>query len=277
MAEITISSSVFAYYDEVKAKKVYQSLGYSTCTFISDLNTSTQLYVLSNDKHLVIAFRGSEPPDNKLVDLEKYTIDNQVTVDGILSGFKGERNLLLNAGLVLDIVTKVSDLENTIKDALTDISIGMIAIDNKFDEDLNSPIKVHSGFYKAYMAIREDLISLIKDSKLSEIIITGHSLGAALSTLCALDLKLNLIMDNYNPNISLYNYASPLVGGDKFVELFNENVDESYGFFFSNGDWMNFANLFLWTLDYRPVHGAIDLGKGSHDRNVYKRIVSGLN
>lgn len=51
----------------------------------------------------------------------------------------------------------------------------------------------HTGFVKRYMLVRDDLMQTLKvlsrcQYNFSEILITGHSLGGALATLCTLDL-----------------------------------------------------------------------------------------
>ena len=51
---------------------------------------------------------------------------------------------------------------------------------------------VHTGFWKMYEGIREELIAIVKaglnDHEVDELVITGHSMGGALSHLLAIDL-----------------------------------------------------------------------------------------
>ena len=74
---------------------------------------------------------------------------------------------------------------------------------------------VHQGFYNVYMAIRPELWSRIVNP--SELYITGHSLGGALSTLCA------FYFAQYKP--THYSFGSPRVGNVTFAEKYNELVD----------------------------------------------------
>lgn len=72
---------------------------------------------------------------------------------------------------------------------------------------------VHSGFYTAYTAVagqvREAMSGLIALNPTAPILITGHSMGAALATFAILDLKKNLKFTN---TIRFYSFGSPRVG-----------------------------------------------------------------
>jgi triacylglycerol lipase len=85
---------------------------------------------------------------------------------------------------------------------------------------------VHQGFQLAYLAIRDNLMKLLNQhaAGFQEILITGHSLGAALCALATLDIL------NLNPNLSpvVYTWAEPRVGHDDFVNFFNTHVNICY-------------------------------------------------
>lgn len=55
--------------------------------------------------------------------------------------------------------------------------------------------------------------------------VAGHSMGAAMAHICALDMKFTLGFDNIN----VYTYGSPRVGNDKFKGFFNNIVNVSLG------------------------------------------------
>lgn len=76
---------------------------------------------------------------------------------------------------------------------------------------------VHSGFQQAFLSIKDELLNLpvIHDYP---VFITGHSLGAALATLCTAYLS------NIGINLdACYTYGSPRVGNDEFAESLSDN------------------------------------------------------
>jgi len=83
-------------------------------------------------------------------------------------------------------------------------------------------LKGHRGIYTGYMNIRSQLTDIIKRylPKNPKIVITGHSLGGALSGLCALDLAY------YNP--IHYSFATPMIFNQVGCEVFNRLVNNSY-------------------------------------------------
>ncbi len=88
--------------------------------------------------------------------------------------------------------------------------------------------KVHEGFIRNYLKIVKPLpreIALKLDPSLP-CYITGHSLGASLAVLCALDLALNA--PKLRPNLNLYTYASPRVGDATFAKLHSKMIPNSY-------------------------------------------------
>lgn len=88
---------------------------------------------------------------------------------------------------------------------------------------------VHLGFLRGYMSVRARLTKLVEQLIPEEddewsIYVTGHSLGGALSTLCAADFAAVFP----KRRIVMYNYGSPRVGNAAFVELFNREVEEAF-------------------------------------------------
>jgi len=95
-----------------------------------------------------------------------------------------------------------------------------------------SDVRVEAGFWDVYTtsdgatsSMQQQVFTLLdryaaSDRPVHELWITGHSLGAALSTLFALDVAL------CRPEIaaSLVNFASPRVGNKAFVEFYQQQT-----------------------------------------------------
>lgn len=83
----------------------------------------------------------------------------------------------------------------------------------------DSKIRVHNGFLKGYKSIRHKLYTRIPYDT-CRIKITGHSLGAALAVLCAVDLQYNF----KNADIETFLFGCPRIGNKDFVRSYNKRV-----------------------------------------------------
>ena len=86
--------------------------------------------------------------------------------------------------------------------------------------DICSDCKVHSGFYESYKLLKSNILEAIKILKSKynrEIIFTGHSLGAAISTILATEFI-------EKENCSLVTFGSPRVGNVNFANYINLNL-----------------------------------------------------
>lgn len=128
----------------------------------------------------------------------------------------------------------------------------------------DSKIKVHSGFIDMYRKVK----SLINNEaiKRNNIIITGHSLGAALATLCALDIQKNFI----DKNISCVPMSSPRVGNKYFVDSFNRRIPDTYRLWYRNDLVPRIPYKFL---GYEHVRGNIHLGMEDKDFNILHKLL----
>jgi len=95
-----------------------------------------------------------------------------------------------------------------------------------YGESNNKKVKVHYGFINAYKSVRETVLAEAKKTPHKRIICTGHSLGGALATLCALDIQYNLP----DKEVSCYTYGSPKVGNGDFIASYNRRVPKTYRF-----------------------------------------------
>ena len=84
-------------------------------------------------------------------------------------------------------------------------------------------IEVSKGFYKAYTYLKNDIfdkLNILRSKyNTNNLLITGHSLGAAIGTLLAFDILYT--NDNYNIE-HLITFGSPRIGNDVFVKSFEK-------------------------------------------------------
>jgi predicted lipase len=106
----------------------------------------------------------------------------------------------------------------------------ILAVQEDYVHPTNGTVigKVHSGIYDFYQthlakSVKEVVQSL--DPK-QPLIISGHSLGAALATFAALDLA--LVLPKLQPNIQVYTYAGPRLGNKAFVEAHSQLLPNHY-------------------------------------------------
>jgi len=88
-------------------------------------------------------------------------------------------------------------------------------------------IKVHQGFIEQYKTIRKVIRQIVESyPNQKEIIITGHSLGGALATLSAVDIKYNYP----EKSVLCITFGSPRVGNKAFTRSFIKRVPRSFRF-----------------------------------------------
>jgi len=96
--------------------------------------------------------------------------------------------------------------------------------------------KVHSGFFRSYnnSALRMNVIGavLMMMDKHPEapVHVVGHSLGGAMASICALEMKLVLGVSDGR----VTTFGSPRVGNDRFQEVFNSVLQYSRRFTHNN-------------------------------------------
>ena len=87
--------------------------------------------------------------------------------------------------------------------------------------------EVHAGFYRAEQSVQQAVVAEVQALRLQnpnfKVIVTGHSLGGALSTLAALTLSSSL-----NTSITLINFGSPRVGNLEFAEFASSTIQNRF-------------------------------------------------
>jgi hypothetical protein len=78
--------------------------------------------------------------------------------------------------------------------------------------------RVHRGFYRGYLSIRDELLARVSESE-EKVLIVGHSLGGAVGMLAAVDLNFNL-----GRPIHLVTLGSPRVGNAAFIDACQRRI-----------------------------------------------------
>ena len=96
------------------------------------------------------------------------------------------------------------------------------------DTDLCHKCRVHKGFWDAWKQIRDgiisDVLAVVATHQDYRFAIVGHSLGGALATLAAADVRKVSDMEK----TELYTYGSPRVGNKETVEFLTDQSTLSY-------------------------------------------------
>jgi len=121
-------------------------------------------------------------------------------------------------------------------------------------------IRIHKGFYDQYQIARDMILKYIYDltSPIYNIYVTGHSLGGALSSLCAIDLQYHF-GNNNKLNIHNITLGSPRVGNKEFVESFNKRIKYSYRFVYKTD---TVEKVPLVSMGYKHIGNTIRLSNG---------------
>jgi hypothetical protein len=95
---------------------------------------------------------------------------------------------------------------------------------------------VHRGFYHTALQLRDQVIESVqkldKDYPRYQVIVTGHSLGAAVAQLLALELLAQ------NISCEVYNYGQPRVGDANFAALVNQKLNNKLHRVTHYQDWV---------------------------------------
>jgi len=86
--------------------------------------------------------------------------------------------------------------------------------------------KVHNGFHEIYTTCAQTVIDTLNKlpTNVDTLLISGHSLGAAISTLALADI---MASTRFKKPVH-YTYSSPRVGDPEFFEKFQSSVQQSY-------------------------------------------------
>eukprot|EP00056_Hartaetosiga_gracilis_P014133 m.239812 g.239812 ORF g.239812 m.239812 type:complete len:313 (+) comp14088_c0_seq1:60-998(+) len=100
----------------------------------------------------------------------------------------------------------------------------------------SSSVEVHLGFHQSYLSVQDDIVSnvaiLAKANPSYRIIVTGHSLGAAIASLCSLDLSIKFP----KATVITYTFGQPRVGNKAYYSFFKASSVSSAFRFIHNRD-----------------------------------------
>lgn len=117
--------------------------------------------------------------------------------------------------------------------------------------------QVHSGFQDVYQLVRANIAANLATAAAGcdQILVTGHSLGAALAVLAAPDIARNMPPNTIEPR--LITFAGPRVGASDFASTFNALIESCYRV-------VNFLDIvpYLPPAPYVHVGAEIDVDSG---------------
>jgi hypothetical protein len=150
-------------------------------------------------------------------------------------------------GVMVDGVDKVSGVVSTGMDKSNELLL--LAMHNTIGLSSWTTPRVHSGFLGSYMRMREQIHAVLRrelkkdDMASSRVLFTGHSLGGALATLCALDCSVHTLprvrayhrennpqsgLESVKISPTLYTFGQPRVGDPVFRSMFDIIVPDAF-------------------------------------------------
>lgn len=114
-----------------------------------------------------------------------------------------------------------------------DFNFQLVPATNLYGVAPGSEIMVHGGFYAIYQAIRPQLWSWVDSHpNIRNLFVSGHSLGGALSTICAFDFagsgRFNTTTNvSVLPTLIHQSFAAPRSGNIEYATTFNSLVPTS--------------------------------------------------
>ena len=119
----------------------------------------------------------------------------------------------------------------SLEDWITDLSFLFL---NYSEYILNSnggctDCKVHKGFYQSYASISTQIWDAVAELReyygnQTKLVITGHSLGGAMATHCAIDAVINY---EINPSY-VYTFGAPRLGNGNFADYYKSIIPNLY-------------------------------------------------
>ena len=100
-----------------------------------------------------------------------------------------------------------------------------------YGDPKNTKVRIHQGFAKGYMVVRESIHEAFKKSNCSYVFVTGYSMGGGVAPIVALDLQYNF---NLSEDKVSCGFCGPRCFNKAGVESFNKRVPKSIFFKYGN-------------------------------------------
>ncbi|EFN50817.1 hypothetical protein CHLNCDRAFT_141758 [Chlorella variabilis] len=219
--------------------------------YLDNPETDTQVWIFWNPatRRVCVAFRGTEQTKWKDILTDLSLVPASLDPEGVpdpsqqawrrrdAAGQAASPAPTLEAA-VSTLQSKRQDFRSSVLQGLRTVlqqqqqEQGTAAAEQGGGED-QAPLWVHHGFLDAYASVRSEVLRLLETVLAGEtepwtLYVTGHSLGGALSTLCAYDCARRTWRGVPRPAIVHYNYGSPRVGNKAFAEQFDALVPNTW-------------------------------------------------
>lgn len=189
-------------------------------TLINQETTDTQLAILTDSSGITIVFPGSSSSTDWITN---FSINQQRKIF----------NQKIIKGQIVDKKDKVYP----------------------YSRGKKSGSLMHSGFTNAYFSVRAQVHEYIRDNNISNVTVTGHSLGGGLATLCVVDIQYNFA--DQLSSLELYTFGAPRVGNEQFRLSYNQRVTNSYQFVYGMDI---IPALPRWWQGYKHTHQELRIG-----------------
>lgn len=113
--------------------------------------------------------------------------------------------------------------------------------DEEFCHETFRKAKVHVGFFRVYASVRDEVVALLqerlevcsREGKRARVYVTGHSLGGAMASLCALDLasmggSSATSASSVLRDPVVFTFGSPRIGNASFRSIYNVLVPSTF-------------------------------------------------
>lgn len=140
---------------------------------------------------------GNDDDDNDSIGLDSVDDVPAPTVTRALSMQNIGHGIAYVKDKVVDVATSTAGVVTYVaRDTLWNRTKKSVVACFDNEERQYSIPRVHSGFWEAYLTVREEIHSVLREQLVSEpadLLVTGHSLGGALASVCALDVSIHTV------------------------------------------------------------------------------------